>query len=156
MPLATVMMSGLTPRYWCAKKRPLRTREKRDVLPENNASLPVVPQILTNDAQLFLEGCRSLQDLGYDVYDRWFEPFSTWQKKGHDVHSVFADPLFVDPEHDDYRLREDSPALKMGFSPLPIDEMGPYESVDRATWPIVEASGARETPVVIDYFREDA
>ncbi len=96
------------------------------------------------------------QDLGYDVYDRWFEPFSTWQKKGHDVHSVFADPLFVDPEHDDYRLREDSPALKMGFLPLPIDEMGPYESVDRATWPIVEASGARETPVVIDYFREDA
>ncbi|MBQ6646244.1 MAG: right-handed parallel beta-helix repeat-containing protein [Clostridia bacterium] len=94
------------------------------------------------------------QDLGYDVYDRWFEPFSTWQKLGHDTHSVFADPLFVDPEHDDYRLKEDSPALKLGFQPLPIDEMGPYESNERATWPIVEAPGARETPVVIDYFKE--
>ena len=55
-----------TPFISPAKKRPLRTREKRDVLPENNASLPVVPQILTNDAQLFLEVCRSLQDLGYE------------------------------------------------------------------------------------------
>ena len=67
---------------------------------------------------------------------------------------MFADPLFVDPEHDDYRLKEDSPALKLGFQPLPIDEMGPYESNERATWPIVEAPGARETPVVIDYFKE--
>ena len=92
------------------------------------------------------------QDLGYDVYDRWFEPFATWQSLGHDVHSVFADPGFVDPGHDDYRLKEDSPALALGFKPLPIDEMGPYESSERASWPIIEASGARETPVVIDYF----
>ena len=95
------------------------------------------------------------QDLGYDVYDRWFEPFSLWQAKGHDVHSVFADPGFVDPEHDDYRLKDGSPALKLGFEPLPIDEMGPYESTERASWPIVEAPGARETPVRIDYFRPD-
>lgn len=94
------------------------------------------------------------QDLGYDVYDRWFEPFETWTRKGHDAHSVFADPLFVDPEHDDFRLRPESPALQLGFEPLPLDEMGPYESDERATWPIVEASGVRETPLSIDYFRE--
>lgn len=94
------------------------------------------------------------QDLGYDVYDRWFEDFSVWQAKGHDTDSIFADPMFVDPEHDDYRLKDNSPAYQFGFEPLPIDQMGPYESPERATWPIVEASGARETPVVIDYFHE--
>ncbi len=94
------------------------------------------------------------QDLGYDVYDRWFEPFQTWREKGHDANSLFADPAFVDPEHDDFRLRPESPAFQLGFEPLPIDEMGPYESAERATWPIVEARGVRETPLRIDYFRE--
>ena len=37
-----------TPFIVPAEKRPLRTRELRDVLPENNTDLPVVPQILTN------------------------------------------------------------------------------------------------------------
>lgn len=38
-----------------------------------------------------------------------------WQALGYDRHSVFADPLFVDPDGGDYRLRADSPALKLGF-----------------------------------------
>ena len=42
-----------------------------------------------------------------------------------DRHSIIADPLFVDPEHDDYRLKPESPAItKLGFKPLPIDQMG--------------------------------
>ena len=43
----------------------LKGREKRDVLPENNEGLDVVPQILTNDADLFLEIARQLAELGY-------------------------------------------------------------------------------------------
>ena len=31
---------------------------------------------------------------------------------------MIADPLFVDAEHDDYRLRPESPALKLGFQPI--------------------------------------
>ena len=41
-----------------------------------------------------------------------------WQAQGQDRHSIVADPLFVDPEHDDYRLRPESPALKLGFRPI--------------------------------------
>ncbi|MCK9252560.1 MAG: right-handed parallel beta-helix repeat-containing protein [Clostridiales bacterium] len=93
------------------------------------------------------------QDVGYDVYDRWYEPFSAWQTLGHDTDSLEADPGFIDPERDDYRLRPDSPAYTLGFEDLPIDRMGPYRSEERASWPIVEASGARETPVVIEHFR---
>lgn len=47
-----------------------------------------------------------------------------WQKMGHDVHSVFADPLFRDPAKGDWRLKEGSPALAMGFKPFDPSEAG--------------------------------
>ena len=54
-----------TPFIVPASKRPLRTRERRDVDPENNKGLPVIPQILTNDAAGFLETAEALEALGY-------------------------------------------------------------------------------------------
>jgi hypothetical protein len=47
-----------------------------------------------------------------------------------------------------YRLRSDSPALKLGFQPIPVEKIGPYADPLRASWPIVEAEGVRETPVI--------
>ena len=44
----------------------LKGRELRDVNPENNVGLKLVPQILTNDSDLFLTITRQLVDLGYD------------------------------------------------------------------------------------------
>ena len=55
-----------TPFIVPASKRPLRTRELRDVSPENNAGLPVIPQILTNNPEGFLETSKALADLGYE------------------------------------------------------------------------------------------
>jgi len=52
--------------------------------------------------------------------------FATWQEFGKDVESIVADPRFVDPENDDFRLRPDSPALKMGFQPIDIEQAGLY------------------------------
>jgi hypothetical protein len=51
--------------------------------------------------------------------------FEEWQKTGQDVHSVIADPLFVDPEHGDFTLRPDSPALALGFQPIDLSQVGP-------------------------------
>ncbi|OGV63798.1 MAG: hypothetical protein A3K19_14025 [Lentisphaerae bacterium RIFOXYB12_FULL_65_16] len=70
--------------------------------------------------------------------------WEAWQAKGLDQHSVVADPRFVNPAKDDYRLKTDSPAFALGFVPIPVDQIGPYKSELRATWPIREAEGARE------------
>jgi hypothetical protein len=42
---------------------------------------------------------------------------------------VDVDPLFVEPEHQDFRLRDDSPAFKFGFKRIPVEKIGP-----RRTW----------------------
>ena len=36
-----------------------------------------------------------------------------------------ADPLFVDVENGDYRLRPESPAFSLGFQPIPVEKIGP-------------------------------
>jgi hypothetical protein len=51
--------------------------------------------------------------------------FDEWKKKGLDSHSVVADPLFVDPEQGDFRLRPGSPALKLGFKAIDLSVVGP-------------------------------
>jgi len=78
-----------------------------------------------------------------EMMDQW----AAWQAMGFDRHSLVADPRFVDPDKDDYRLKPDSPALKLGFRPIPVERIGPYRHELRASWPIVEAQGAREKPL---------
>ena len=46
------------------------------------------------------------------------------------------DPHFVDAEHLNFRLREESPAWKLGFQRIPIEKIGLYPSDDRASWPV--------------------
>jgi FtsP/CotA-like multicopper oxidase with cupredoxin domain len=77
-----------------------------------------------------------------EALDEW----QSWQALG-DQHSLIADPKFLNPEKDDYRLAPDSPAWSLGFQPIPVEKIGPYASPDRATWPIIEAEGAREHPL---------
>lgn len=46
-------------------KRDLTTKEKKEILPENNEGMYVVPQILTNQAEGFLETAGKLEQYGY-------------------------------------------------------------------------------------------
>lgn len=47
------------------QNRPMSPKEKRDVLPENNKKIPLIPQILTNNGKQFLQAARVLADMGY-------------------------------------------------------------------------------------------
>ena len=60
-----------------------------------------------------------------DPETRW----AAWHDSGQDARSIIADPLFVDPAKDNYQLRGDSPACKIGFKPIPVEEIGL-----RASW----------------------
>ena len=66
----------------------------------------------------------------YQVGDTWSETpwvitkFDQWQKMGYDTTSVIADPLLVDPEHDDFNLQPNSPAIKLGFQPIDMTKIG--------------------------------
>jgi len=48
-----------------------------------------------------------------------------WQERGHDRHSLVANPPFVAPNQNDFRLQPDSPAFKLGFRPFDLSGVGP-------------------------------
>jgi len=50
--------------------------------------------------------------------------FEQWQKLGRDADSILADPLFVAPLKDDFRLQENSPVKKIGFKPFDYSRAG--------------------------------
>jgi hypothetical protein len=45
--------------------------------------------------------------------------FQRWQANGQDRNSLIADPRLTAPEQNDFRLQANSPALNVGFQPLP-------------------------------------
>lgn len=56
--------------------------------------------------------------------NRTLDALRAWQKRGHDVHSLFVDPLFVAPRRDDFQLKATSPALPFGFQPIDMRGVG--------------------------------
>ena len=44
--------------------------------------------------------------------------------KGCDAHSIVGDPMFVDPANGDFRVKDGSPALEIGFRNFPMDRFG--------------------------------
>jgi hypothetical protein len=50
--------------------------------------------------------------------------FKQWQASGRDKNGIEADPLFVNPQTNDFRLRSDSPALETGFKQFDLSKAG--------------------------------
>lgn len=55
-----------TPFIPTTKSKSLKTKELKDVLPENNKGINIVPQIITNDSEGFSNLSEKLQQLGYN------------------------------------------------------------------------------------------
>jgi hypothetical protein len=65
-------------------------------------------------------------DAGGRALDFGGKTFEQWQKEGYDRGSRIGDPLFVNAEAEDYRLKPESPALAMGFKPFDHTKSGVY------------------------------
>jgi hypothetical protein len=53
------------------------------------------------------------------------KPFAEWQAAGHDKNSLIVDPMFIDPQKGDFRLRDNSPASQIGFETWDFSAIGP-------------------------------
>jgi len=47
---------------------------------------------------------------------------------------VVADPMFMDPANGDFRVKPESPALKLGFKNFPMDQFGLRQPFGGAKW----------------------
>jgi hypothetical protein len=76
----------------------------------------------------------------------WTEPKAEPGVKFED-NLVDVDPRFAGQVPADFRLAEDSPALPLGFRPIPFDKIGVYPSEDRASWPVEQTRhGTSDAP----------
>ena len=104
--------SGLHPHVWYANSRDIFRRNIvwRDYQP---ALMPAPPwgQELDNNL-MHREGAT-------------ISPATSLQtQSGRDEHSIVADAQFVDPAAGDYRVKDGSPALALGFVNFPMDRFG--------------------------------
>ncbi|MBI2504427.1 MAG: right-handed parallel beta-helix repeat-containing protein [Candidatus Latescibacteria bacterium] len=67
----------------------------------------------------------AVERAGLEEVQRVGRDLAGWKALGFDQHSVVADPLFIDPENDNYDLKPGSPALALGFVPIDTSRIGP-------------------------------
>jgi hypothetical protein len=72
------------------------------------------------DYNLYFNPDKSREEI---KFDRW--SFDEWQASGQDNHSIYADPMFRDPDKGDFYLFSDSPAFDLGFRPIDMSTVGP-------------------------------
>lgn len=110
--------------YWTQGK--LMVEEyKWDNIRYKMSTNPYAPPIETNVTYVSDWNIFYNPNLTRDQLDFGERSWEQWQAEGHDLHSLYVDPMFVDPENHDFRLRPDSPALKLGFQPINMSHVGP-------------------------------
>jgi parallel beta-helix repeat protein len=110
------------------------TAQLRRTRNENHLSFTFEDNLVYWDEGKLLDGSwednnyRFDRNLYYSVgwpveFSKW--SFEEWQKRGQDIHSLIANPLFVDPQHGDFSLESGSPATKVGFKAIDLSKAGP-------------------------------
>lgn len=91
----------------------------------NSSGTPSLKSLKSMNRNLYFnKNGRALIDIGNRMMT-----FKEWQNAeenicGYDKESVCADPMFAVAKNRDYRLRDNSPALALGFEPIDASEIG--------------------------------
>jgi len=95
---------------------------------------PTLAGILTDPDHMAPKGnvvAHNIQWKGkWDGIEKKAYPYLVFQNNLLDL-----DPKFVDEKALDFRLRDDSPAFKVGFQKIPVEKIGLYQDACRASWP---------------------
>jgi len=96
-----------------------------------NIVVPVKPETMPwrNDKKKILDAEKIDNNLYWSAEqyrnpDLEHKQLKEFQAAGIDVHSISADPKFIDPKNYDLRVADDSPALKLGFKNFTMDQFG--------------------------------
>lgn len=84
------------------------------------------PEAQISHGNLYWAGARRAGEKLFCGKDQAFVTFAEWQAKGYDAGSGMADPLFEDAAGRDLRLRPESPARALGFTPTDLAQVGLY------------------------------
>ena len=106
---------------------------KRNIVCFNNGNL--LSSNWGNDK--FVMDFNCYWDTGLEDVNFQGSTLDEWQERGHDLHSIIADPLFEDAEAFDFRLKPESPALALGFEPIDISGAGLYGDAEWVNAPKV-------------------
>jgi hypothetical protein len=73
-----------------------------------------------------LEECEIDHNLYFSVYaeDKGKSYLDNYKERGVDANSMVADPLFMDIENGDFRLKKESPAFRIGFKDIHMSRIG--------------------------------
>lgn len=85
--------------------------------PKNEGGIRTVSRTFDMDYNLYYNPGADPETLDWNGKSR-----EEWQASGYDRHSLYADPLFMDAENYDFRLKENSPAFELGFQPIDISK----------------------------------
>lgn len=93
--------------------------------PEEHRSFTFERNIVLFDKGMLLGGHLNDTNYAFDYNLYWHTgkqeikfmnwTLEEWQARGMDRNSLIADPMFVNPKKDDFRLQPNSPAFKLGF-----------------------------------------
>jgi hypothetical protein len=75
------------------------------------------------DRNLYFNPSKRLSEIDFNG-----KSMAEWQKAGKDIHSQYADPMFVDAANYNFSLKSGSPALKLGFNAIDMSSVGPRRS----------------------------
>ncbi len=108
-----IVNNGLHPHVWYANSG--------DIFKNNIVFKAYQPAIM--DRSIPKEGHWG-KELDQNFYAAPREVMNKFALNGCDLHSLQGDPLFVNPSRGDFRVSENSPALKTGFRNFPMDWFG--------------------------------
>jgi hypothetical protein len=88
--------------------------------PKNSSGTREVSESFDMDYNIYFNPDLQLSEVVFGNGKSWKE----WQKMNKDQHSLYADPMFADPDNYDFRLKDESPAFQLGFKPIDIEKVG--------------------------------